>query len=214
MEIFEISPFSGQNRVNWRGRGPSRFFPKIKIFQLLLLGSPCKNLEPYDKPFCDILEISPFSGQNRVKWGGRRGPRNLFSIGILIFLLLRSPCKFWKSCDNSFLEIEQTARREEREIMPSLMATSLRWRTHSARTKIGNYKLSCCTQLWAGSGGALWVPLGHSSSFSSLIFPPQLHNSTQDSCQICRNILLKDILIFFCHFYFSFHNWTLEAPFL
>jgi hypothetical protein len=27
-------------------------------------------------------------------------------------------------------------RREEREIMPSLMATSLRWRTHSARTNI------------------------------------------------------------------------------
>jgi hypothetical protein len=26
-------------------------------------------------------------------------------------------------------------RREEREIMPSLMATLLRWRTHSARTK-------------------------------------------------------------------------------
>ena len=69
LEIFEISPFSGQNRVNWRGRGPSIFFPKIKIFQLLLLGSPCKNLEPYDKPFWDILEISPFSGQNRVKWG-------------------------------------------------------------------------------------------------------------------------------------------------
>merc|ERR1712143_147864 len=69
LEIFEISPFSGQNRVNWRGRGRSRFFPQIEIFQLLLLGSPCKNLEPYDKPFWDIFEISPFSGQNRVKWG-------------------------------------------------------------------------------------------------------------------------------------------------
>ena len=110
LEIFENSTFSGQNRV----MEGSRFFPQIEIFQLLLLGSPCKNLEPYDKPFCDILEISPFSGQNRVKWGGRGGPRNLFSIGILIFLLLRSPCKFWKSYDNSFLEIEQTARRREK----------------------------------------------------------------------------------------------------
>ena len=27
-------------------------------------------------------------------------------------------------------------REEEREIMPSLMASSLRWRTHSARTNI------------------------------------------------------------------------------
>merc|ERR1711940_420870 len=90
-----------------------------------------------DKSFLEIFEISPFSGQNRVKWWGRGGPRNLFSIGILIFLLLRSPCKIWKSYDNSFLEIEQTARRrEKRKIMPSLMATSLRWRTHSARTKI------------------------------------------------------------------------------
>ena len=29
-------------------------------------------------------------------------------------------------------------RRREREIMPSLMATSLRWRTHSARTNVFN----------------------------------------------------------------------------
>ena len=26
----------------------------------MLLGSPCKNLEPYDKPFWDIFEIRPF----------------------------------------------------------------------------------------------------------------------------------------------------------
>jgi hypothetical protein len=32
-------------------------------------------------------------------------------------------------------------REEEEKIMPSLMATSLRWRTHSARTK--NAKRGC-----------------------------------------------------------------------
>jgi hypothetical protein len=35
--------------------------------------------------------------------------------------------------------------REEREIMPSLMATSLRWRTHSARTNI--LKIENCLKL-------------------------------------------------------------------
>ena len=33
---------------------------------------------------------------------------------------------------------EEREREEEEKIMPSLMATSLRWRTHSARTKSNN----------------------------------------------------------------------------
>ena len=33
-----------------------------------------------------------------------------------------------------------TGEREEEKIMPSLMATSLRWPTHSARTKIEKHK--------------------------------------------------------------------------
>ncbi len=88
--------------------------------------------------FLRFGDLGYFAVKERVKGGGGGGPRNLFSIGILIFLLLRSPCKVWKSYDNSFLEIEQTAGRGGGggEIMPSLMATSLRWRTHSARTKI------------------------------------------------------------------------------
>ena len=44
LEIFEISRFSSQNRVNWGGRGVSEIFFWIEIFQFLLLGSPCKNL--------------------------------------------------------------------------------------------------------------------------------------------------------------------------
>ena len=39
-------------------------------------------------------------------------------------------------------DLADDGKRERRKIMPSLMATSLRWRTHSARTKIVVY-LSC-----------------------------------------------------------------------
>jgi hypothetical protein len=49
------------------------------------------------------VKISPFSGQNRVILGGRGGPRNFFLIGILLFLLLRSPCKNLEPYDNPFL---------------------------------------------------------------------------------------------------------------
>ncbi len=35
-------------------------------------------------------------------WGGRGAPRNLIFIEILLFLLLRSPCKKLKSYDNTF----------------------------------------------------------------------------------------------------------------
>ena len=41
----------------------------------MLLGSPCKNSQFYDKSFKDIFEISRFSDQNRVKWGGGGHPQ-------------------------------------------------------------------------------------------------------------------------------------------
>ena len=50
-----------------------------------------------------LFEISPFSGQNRVILGGRGGPRIIFFIGILLFLLLRSPCKVSNSYDMPLL---------------------------------------------------------------------------------------------------------------
>jgi hypothetical protein len=47
-------------------------------------------------------KISPFSGQNRIILGGKGGPQNNFFIGILLFLLLRSPCKNLEPYDNPF----------------------------------------------------------------------------------------------------------------
>ena len=61
-DIFEISTFSNQYRVNSGGRRSPKKFYMIGIFLLMLLGSPCKHLECHDKPFWDIFEISPFSG--------------------------------------------------------------------------------------------------------------------------------------------------------
>jgi hypothetical protein len=48
-------------------------------------------------------------------------------------------------------EREERERREEREIMPSLMATSLRWRTHSART---NYFYNTVVEIIIQAGPA------------------------------------------------------------
>ena len=85
----------------------------MEILLFLLLGSPDKNLVPYDKPFWNIFENSPFSGQNGVNWGGRGGPRNFFFIGILFFVLLGSPRKNLKSHDTSFMGFEQRYRCRE-----------------------------------------------------------------------------------------------------
>ena len=52
------------------GVGGSPNFFLIGILLFMLLGSPSKTLEPYDKSSWDIFEIRPFSGQNRVNLGG------------------------------------------------------------------------------------------------------------------------------------------------
>ena len=76
----------------------------------MFVRSPCKNSDPYNNPFYDF---SLLSHQNRFFLGGRRGPRNfVFFIGILIFLLVRSPCKI--SEFNHFGEKSNMGREKER----------------------------------------------------------------------------------------------------
>ena len=83
------------------GGGPQIFF-SIGIIVFMLLGSPRKNLEPYDKPFWNIFENSPFSGQNRVNWGG---PRNLGA-----HAKIQNP-SWLLSCR----KVRESERREKRE---------------------------------------------------------------------------------------------------
>jgi hypothetical protein len=48
----KTTTFSGQNRVIVWGRGDSQKIFLIGILLFLLLRSPCKNVKPYDNPFC------------------------------------------------------------------------------------------------------------------------------------------------------------------
>ena len=60
-----------------------------------------------------LLNLPPLSPQICGSAGGRGGPRLFWLIGILIFLLLMSPCKNLKAYDNPFWSFEQ--RHEERK---------------------------------------------------------------------------------------------------
>ena len=132
-DILEIRPFSGQNRVNQGGRGGPRLYFLMGILLFMLLGSPRKNLELYDKSFWNIFENRPFSGQNRVNWEGRRGHRNSFFTGILLFLLLRRPCKnsepqlpsFW----NKSKGVREREEEEEKITASTIVTTSAQLRS-------------------------------------------------------------------------------------
>ena len=63
----------------------------------MLLESPLKNSGPYDKSSWDIFGIRPFSGQNRVNYGGRKGPRLYFLIGISLLCYLEAHVKIQNS---------------------------------------------------------------------------------------------------------------------
>ena len=60
------------------GQGGSQNFFLMGILLFMLLGSPRINLEHYDKPFWNMFENSPFSGQNRVNWGEGGVPEFVF----------------------------------------------------------------------------------------------------------------------------------------
>ena len=60
-----------------------------------------------------LFKIPPFSAQKSHSARGRGVPKILFWVGILIVLLLRSPCKIAKPYNNHFWENEQWAGREK-----------------------------------------------------------------------------------------------------
>jgi hypothetical protein len=59
------------------------------------------------------LKLAHFPVKIGLFGGGRGCPQNLFLIGILIFMSLRSPCKKLKPYDNPFWGFEQ--RYEEKK---------------------------------------------------------------------------------------------------
>ena len=62
-----------------------------------------------------LLKLPPLSAQKCHSAGIGGGPQFLLFIGILIFLLLRNPCKISEPYDNPFWGFEQR-RREKKKI--------------------------------------------------------------------------------------------------
>ena len=55
-------------------------------------------------PFQAILSTFRFSPQKTKKSSGREGPPNFFSLQILFFLWVKTPCKILEPYDNPFWE--------------------------------------------------------------------------------------------------------------
>ena len=60
------------------------------------------------------------SAQNRVNWGGRGGPRIFFSIGMFIFLWVRTPCKKLKSYDTPLCHFSNGGKKRRK--IPKIVA--------------------------------------------------------------------------------------------
>ena len=87
------------------GRNPLSLCRIFFFFSEIVPCSPVCSLQ-YTVRSCAEQQkwttFSPLSGQNSYIQGARGGPQNLIFIGILLFLLLRNPCKNLKSYDNPF----------------------------------------------------------------------------------------------------------------
>ncbi len=63
---LKLADFPVKIGLNWGVGGSPKLFFCLESYYLCYFGAHAKNLEPYDKPFQNIFENSPFSGQNRV----------------------------------------------------------------------------------------------------------------------------------------------------
>ena len=81
----------------------------------MLLGSPRKNLEPYDKPFWNIFENRPFSGQNRVNWRVWGSPKFVFHLNPPIFVTWEPRQNFITLAAFFLVEKQGTQKKERRK---------------------------------------------------------------------------------------------------
>jgi hypothetical protein len=87
------------------------FYLKFPLTQMGFLAPGSAHARPSAQPPIDVSGNFPahVSAEslflNFPILGGRGVHRKKISIGILIFMLLWSPCKIWEPYDNSFLEI-------------------------------------------------------------------------------------------------------------
>ena len=104
------------------------FFPRLKIQQ-----SPLRHF--FSLSFRKIIL---FSGQKLHSVGERGGLQIFLFNGILIFLLLRSPCKISESYDNPFWDFSNGGEKKMWKIhLPKIVAylSCSAGRTHLAQTK-------------------------------------------------------------------------------
>ena len=101
--FHQISPFSGQNRVNWgcRGDSPNIFFFGFLIF--LLLRSSCKISKLQNKPFWEKQPISAFVRPKSAFLGGLGGsPKFYFHWNPNIFVT-QEPLQHFKTVEQTLL---------------------------------------------------------------------------------------------------------------
>jgi hypothetical protein len=77
------------------------FVKAVESSYFCYLGPYAKFRNPWT-----TFEITSFSAQKYHSARGRGGPPIIFLIGILIYTLLRSPCKDLKAYDNPFWDFE------------------------------------------------------------------------------------------------------------
>ena len=98
--------------INWILTNPSPLleFRNISIFART----------GFAKPY-NFSKVPPFARPIITYCGGKRGSPNFFFSGVLIFLLLRNPCKIAEPYDNPFWKNEKTGQEPGRHYCNSFI---------------------------------------------------------------------------------------------